>query len=1033
MGVYGFKMPLERTHENNHLTTKQQQKDMSGRRSISNVFTVTTLVDGVDGESAPYYFQEWFAWSNDSSTQSVTTPPSISGGWQTSIPSQSGLAYLWRKSIRNVWNESTRSYTQETAQYFRMSGTNGTSIHIKGHVSTVQNLPTTHEDGDAYVVDANGHLYIWSDESGSWVDIGVFQGEAGKTYYTHIAWATRVLFSDDVVTSVEGFLPTKSPNDKTHMWMGVYIDEQSGQDSSNALLYTWSYTKGVDGISVQARYAPTNNNPSESQIHTTWQPGDLYMQTKQSNETNWSSWHRIVGEDGDETDYKFGISQQKVTDSASTPPTDIRDTDWADAPMAVTTVKPFLWSRVQKKVWNATSQSYDIESTRYIRLTGEDGTSVIAQYAPTNESPTEQQIHDTWMDGDLYMRTKTTGGNWSDWQRIVGESGGETDYSFNISKEKTSASATTAPSNCYYGIWQDAPISPTSTYPYLWMQVQKKDGNGNPVGDASYARVTGELGVDYEIRCAIDSIKIPKDTTSTSVTTTFNFYYKESGGTPVAYTSYYGIYYRVGTTYTRISIGYNSRASLSDFSIDNTRTAIVVFMFSAQYIGNDPMSQSFLAKLELPIYKDGDNGKGYDIVFSEAWARVDNSNIVTARLKGRAYKIDGGTYFVLKNTEIRFGYILNDNETYADTTTDSLGDFDAGTWFDGDDITDYAKNSANIFAAIIINDSVVFAKYVTIAKQGANGQSIVGPRGKTGRFYYYAQEWSNSSLVSYAVTDAEAPFFFYKNPTTGAENYWVFNPTQNGTYTMQDMGEPSSTNENWKLMVTDFKFIITEAIFGSYAHFGSAIINGDWMISTNGTIDGVAYNNGSDYTYNGVTKTAYMWFDPINPNENTEHNFIPNYAVDLLTGETYQNKAVVRGVIHATAIYQKYQNDVVQDETIDPSKGTAIIIPESYIGGNIYLPSASSYDYITLTFCKYFPANMVDTIARICASGDDKINTNTKFEYTNGRVERYCKSFYPAYNLIIKLHSIGGQWCLDCDESKLQAFYDENGYQLTVV
>lgn len=1007
---------------------------MSGRRSISSAFTVTTLVDGVDGESAPYYFQEWFAWSNVVSTANVTTSPFAEpySGWQTSIPSQNGLAYLWRKSIRHVWNENTRSYTQEAAQYFRMSGTNGTSIHIKGHVSTTQSLPTTHEDGDAYVVDANGHLYMWSDESGTWVDIGVFQGEAGKTYYTHIAWATNVSYnSSGVVTSVDEFTFTKSPNDTTHLWMGVLVNENSGQDPSLATSYTWSYTKGVDGISVQAQYAPTDNNPTTSQIHTIWQPGDLYMQTKQSNETNWSSWHRIVGEDGDETDFRFAISSQKTTNDASTSPSDIGTNDWADAPVAITSSKPYLWSRVQKKVWNATSQSYDIESTRYIRLTGEDGTSVIAQY-----SPDKVTVHTVWQAGDLYMRTKPTGGDWSDWHKIVGESGGETDYSFNISKEKISGSATTPPSNCLHDTWQNTPIAPTSTYPYLWMKIQKKDGNGNNVGDASYARVTGELGIDYEIRCAIDSIKIPKDTTSTSVTTTFNFYYKESGGTPVAYTAYYGIYYRIGTTYTRISIGYNSRVSLSNFSIDNTRTAIVVFMFSASYIGNDPMSQSYLAKLELPIYKDGDNGKGYDIVFSEAWARVDNSNIITARLKGRAYKIDGDTYSVLKNTEIRYGYILNDSETYGDTTTDSFGDFDTETWFDGDDITDYAKNSSNIFAAIIINGSVVFAKYVTIAKQGANGQSI---RGEIGRFYYYAQEWSNSSLVSYAVTDAEAPFFFYKNPTTGAENYWVFNPIENGTYTMHDMGEPSNSNEKWKLMVTEFKFIITEAIFGKYAHFGSAIINGDWMISTNGTIDGVAKNNGTNYTYNGETKPAYMWFDPINPNENTGHNFIPNYSVDLLTGETYQNKAVVRGVIHATAIYQKYQSDITPSDTeiaaatVDPSKGTAIIIPESYIGDNIYLPSASSYNYITLTFCKYFPANMVATIARICASGDDKINTNTKFEYTNSRVERYCKSFYPAYNLIIKLHSIGGQWCLDCDESKLLAFYDENGNKLTRV
>ena len=505
---------------------------MSLRKSISNTFTVTTLVDG---ESAPYYFEEKYAWSNDSSTQSVTTPPSISGGWQTSIPPSNGYAYLWRMSIRHVWNESTRSYTQEAAQYFRMSGTNGTSIHIKGHVSTVQNLPTTHVDGDAYVVDANGHLYMWSDESGSWVDIGVFQGEAGKTYYTHIAWASQVNYSGTTVTSVDGFITDKSPNDTTHMWMGVYIDEQSGQDESNALRYTWSYTKGNKG----------------------------------------------------------------------------------------------------------------------------------------------------------------------------------------------------------------------------------------------YDAVT------------------------------------------------------------------------------------------------------------------------YGFVFTEAFAKADASKTITGNIKGYAYKYVGNTRTPLANTIIRYGYILDDNGTYAETTTNANGFFDAENWFNGDNIDDYAKGSPSIFAAIQIGGVIVHVEYITISLQGDTGG-----RGKTGRFYYYAQEWSDNSSVSYAVTDAEAPYFLYNN------NYWVFNPTNNGTYTMSDMGTPSSSNNNWKLMVTDFKFIITEAIFGSYAHFGSAIINGDWLISTHGK------RNGDD-------STEYTYFDASDPRGiSSSSHFAPNYCVDLNTGAAYMNNAFIKGELSGVTGSFKSLNCVNNSGTV---------------------------------------------------------------------------------------------------------------------
>ena len=252
-----------------------------GNKAISNTFTVNTVEDG---ESAPYYFQEWFAWSNDSTTASVTTAPTISGTWATSIPEQGSYAYLWRKSIRYVWNDNTRQYTAETPQYFRMSGTNGTSISVKGTVLGIaytdaeaaefsriwQNgdkfiyytgqswllytnvngsaVSSSLSDGDAYTSKEDGHLYMYSAESSSVIDIGEFKGESGKTYYTHIAWATKVNYdSSGAVTSVEGFTPDKSPNDTTHLWMGVLVNESSGSDPSDAESYKWSYTKGVDG------------------------------------------------------------------------------------------------------------------------------------------------------------------------------------------------------------------------------------------------------------------------------------------------------------------------------------------------------------------------------------------------------------------------------------------------------------------------------------------------------------------------------------------------------------------------------------------------------------------------------------------------------------------------------------------------------------------------------------------------------------------------------------------------------------------
>ena len=126
----------------------------------------------------------------------------------------------------------------------------------------------------------------------------------------------------------------------------------------------------------------------------------------------------------------------------------------------------------------------DAESIPIVK--SEDGASVIAQYAPNN-NPSASQIHDTWQSGDLYMRTKaTTDSSWSAWQKVVGENGGMTDYQFGINNSTTSAADITT--------WHDTPIATTDASPYLWTKIQKKDGNGNNVGNPSYARLTGEKG-----------------------------------------------------------------------------------------------------------------------------------------------------------------------------------------------------------------------------------------------------------------------------------------------------------------------------------------------------------------------------------------------------------------------------------------------------------------------------------------------------------------------------------------------------------
>ena len=67
-------------------------------------------------------------------------------------------------------------------------GPAGMGMNLKGHVATIGALPAGAAVNDAYIVDSNGHTYIWSGTL--WVDAGNLQGPAGATGATGPTGAT---------------------------------------------------------------------------------------------------------------------------------------------------------------------------------------------------------------------------------------------------------------------------------------------------------------------------------------------------------------------------------------------------------------------------------------------------------------------------------------------------------------------------------------------------------------------------------------------------------------------------------------------------------------------------------------------------------------------------------------------------------------------------------------------------------------------------------------------------------------------------
>lgn len=208
------------------------------------------------------------------------------------------------------------------------------------------------------------------------------------------------------------------------------------------------------------------------------------------------------------------------------------------------------------------------------------------------------------------------------------------------------------------------------------------------------------------------------------------------------------------------------------------------------------------------------------------------------------------------------------------------------------------------------------------------------------RFYYYAGEWRNDNLTGYVVTNLEAPFFSYTDGQ-GNVSYWVFNPQETGYYTMSEMGTPhESTSSNpsaWVRMVDDFKYLITEAIFSNYAQFGSAIINGDWLLSMNGTIDGVLYENGA--LYGGMP--AYTYFNPSDPTGmNTQHVFVPNYCVDLRVGDSFMRNALIRGGVRSP--FKFLEDGIPWEDEPDPTSPDS----PSYLTDNVAVHSQDGAVYL---------------------------------------------------------------------------------------
>ena len=179
-------------------------------------------------------------------------------------------------------------------------GKDGTSVAIKGSVSSVGDLPSSdNEEGDGYILTTNGHLYVWDGDS--WEDCGQIKGDDGEdglTPYIHIKYS-----NDGGVnfTANDG----ETPGD----YIGIRIDYDP-DDSDTPSDYTWKYWKGQDGFGYEyifkltsgstAPSLPSTSTNVDDYVPTGWtdDPGGVsaeypfcWVAWRKKENGTWSAWH----------------------------------------------------------------------------------------------------------------------------------------------------------------------------------------------------------------------------------------------------------------------------------------------------------------------------------------------------------------------------------------------------------------------------------------------------------------------------------------------------------------------------------------------------------------------------------------------------------------------------------------------------------------------------------------------------------------------------------------------------------------------
>ena len=394
--------------------------------------------------------------------------------------------------------------------------------------------------------------------------------------------------------------------------------------------------------------------------------------------------------------------------------------------------------------------------------------------------------------------------------------------------------------------------------------------------------IDGTDSITYGIDTSVDSIVIPSNATSATEHINVDIWSKSGINEKTPKTCYLVTMLR-DMDGTRQEIDKRTTSYMHNLQVYVQRTSIqqdaaIEFYAFEQSNNYDPDNFldeiEYIAKSEIVVIKEGDDGRdgqdgqdgsdganGQDAQLYEIKTNIDsitipsNNTSTEESLSGNFYKRVGDNAqesvvlkYVIAPRYQDGTYPTNINSMYAwSGHASSFPSFSVSvdTYTQAVVIFVYKTTTTYTTSNYYDSSKYLIKHEIPVFKNGDKGD-----KGQIGRSYYYDGEYSSER--TYTLTSSQAPFVSYV--VDGQVRYYV-RIGNDGTSTTNVA--PNTDNTKWEIMNSDFKYLISEAIFSDFAKLGSGVFNYDWMYSQYGEGTTLVWQGTHTQTQNAYTQVGY--------------------------------------------------------------------------------------------------------------------------------------------------------------------------------